>query len=452
MNIKSVLKKDNNLIILICIIAILGMGIYIYKINKKYTNIKENEYTASFCELINYVENVENYLAKSLISKSDTNGASTLTEIWKDSNLAMVYLSKLPITSEKLENTSKFLNQVSDYAYSLSRKNIRNEKLTDEDLKNLENFYKYSMDISKVLNTLDEDFSLGNITWNELSKERNIESAWQVDNISQSSFGNIDENLNEYAGLIYDGAYSDHINKAEKKGLTGDEIDENKAKEIAERILEEYEIIEIYSNGKIENADIDVFDFYFKCKDNLEGSIGITKKGGWLLYFNSDREVYERKISNEEAERIGKEFLLKNNFDNMEATYFLENSNILTINYAYSQNEIVVYPDLIKVKVALDNGKILGIESTGYLNSHEKRDVSNIKISMEEAKENLNENIEIMTQKLAIIPTKWKTEILCYEFKGKVYDREFLVYINVDTGEEEDILVILETEGGTLTM
>ena len=53
---------------------------------------------------------------------------------------------------------------------------------------------------------------------------------------------------------------------------------------------------------------------------------------------------------------------------------------------------------------------------------------------------------------MAIIPTEWKTEILCYEFKGKVDEREFLVYINVETGKEEDILVILDTPGGTLTV
>ena len=53
---------------------------------------------------------------------------------------------------------------------------------------------------------------------------------------------------------------------------------------------------------------------------------------------------------------------------------------------------------------------------------------------------------------MAIIPTEWKTEIFCYEFKGSVEGKDFLVYINCETGEEEDILVILDTPGGTLTI
>ena len=136
----------------------------------------------------------------------------------------------------------------------------------------------------------------------------------------------------------------------------------------------------------------------------------------------------------------------------MKETYYLKQEGIVTINYAYSQNDVVMYPDLIKVKVALDNGEILGIETTGYLNNHTKRDISMINITKQQAKEKLNKNLQIESQGLAMIPTQWKTEILCYEFKGKVDDKEFLVYINCENGREEDVLVITNTPNGTLTM
>ena len=137
----------------------------------------------------------------------------------------------------------------------------------------------------------------------------------------------------------------------------------------------------------------------------------------------------------------------------MKETYFLKQEGIVTINYAYMQDNVIMYPDLIKVKVALDNGEILGIETTGYLNNHvENRDISNIKISEEEAKKDLNIDLEIISSGLAVIPTEWKSEILCYEFKGKVDDREFLVYINTENGREEDILIITNTPNGTLAM
>lgn len=168
---------------------------------------------------------------------------------------------------------------------------------------------------------------------------------------------------------------------------------------------------------------------------------------------NSNRNVNSEIISEDEANEKGKEFLKNKGFDNMRETYYLKQDGIVTINYAYYQDDkVVVYPDLIKLKIALDDGEVLGIETTGYLNNHTNRDVSNVKITVEEAKKDLNKELDIESEGLAIIPTEWKSEILCYEIKGKVEEREFLVYINAENGREEDILIIEKTPNGTLTM
>ena len=70
----------------------------------------------------------------------------------------------------------------------------------------------------------------------------------------------------------------------------------------------------------------------------------------------------------------------------------------------------------------------------------------------DKAKEVLNKKLEIKSEGLAFIPTEYKTEILCWEFKGNVAGTDFLVYINAETGKEEDILTIVNTPNGTLTM
>ena len=140
-------------------------------------------------------------------------------------------------------------------------------------------------------------------------------------------------------------------------------------------------------------------------------------------------------------------------FTDLEKTYYTKQGGIMTINYAYEQDDVIIYPDLIKVKVALDNGDILGIETTGYLNNHEKRNINtNDVISKEKAKEKINKNLEIQSERLAIIPTEYETEIFCWEIKGRINDRDFLIYVNVKTGDIEDVLVITDTANGILTM
>ena len=216
-------------IILALIFAIVGVGIYAYDKNNNYQLAMENQYNMAFYELVDYVKNVQNYLAKSLISSTPEHGAETLTQVWREANLASAFLSQLPISTEELSKTEKFLNQVSDYSYTLSRKNIYDESLTDEDFKNLESLHTYSMDLENTLNQLAVDFQSGNINWGDLTNQ-DIAFAQEVSNMSLDSFSSIEQNFEEYEGLIYDGAFSEHITTAEKVGLTGDEIDEETAK------------------------------------------------------------------------------------------------------------------------------------------------------------------------------------------------------------------------------
>ena len=440
--------KENYKTILIIVLLVLSLitSYYSYKLKDKYENSLNNEYNESFGEAVNCINNVENYLAKAMISKDATIAAENLNQIWKESNLAMVYLSRIPFDTENQSQTIKFLNQVSDYSYALSRKNINNEELSQDDFKNLEELNRYCLELEYTLNQLENELYSGQISWDNLNNESNkLNFVQEVDNVTV--FSSIESNFNEYEGLIYDGAYSEHISNMEKKGLTGEEISEEQAKEKLKDYFSD-EIETINSNGFIENADIPVYSFSVKLK-NKEQSYGIeiSKKGGWLVGLENDRNVKEEKLSQEEANKIGKEYLSKIGFENMKETYFTKLENILTVNYAYMQDDVIIYPDLIKVKIALDNGEILGCETTGYLNAHHDREIKEHKISIQEAKSKLNNQLNIISEKIAIIPTKWQTELQCYEFKGTVSNKEFLVYINVETGKEEDILVILETEG-----
>lgn len=450
---KNRLKKGHMFsIICVLLIIVILLGIILYKKQKDYRQASENSYNLAFYELVGYVQNVEAYLAKSIISSTPEKSADTLINLWREANLAQSYLSRLPIESQELENTAKFLNQVSDYSYSLSRKNVNNEELSDEDFKNLKDLHEYSVELENTLNQLSTDLNEGRLSWNELTNKGTVAFAQQVDNISKESFSSLEENFHEYTGLIYDGAFSEHLTGVEKKGLTGEEIDENKAKEIASEFIGKDRIKEFNDFYFSENATIPVYGFNINTEDGNSINISVSKKGGHIVSMNINRDINVEIITENEANEKGKKFLNSKGFKNMRETYYLRQEGMITINYAFVQDNVVVYPDLIKVKVALDNGDIMGLETTGYLNNHEERNISNIKINKETAKERLNQNLNIESEGLAIIPTEWKTEKLCYEFKGKIDNREFLVYINAIDGKEEDILIITNTPNGILTM
>ena len=443
-------------ILFVCIFV--ALIYYSYRETKTYQTAMENKYNKSFYELVDYAQNVEVYLAKALISKDSEHEAKTLTHLWREASLAQSHLSGLPIASNELENTSKFFNQVSDYAYTLANKSIAGSAVEQSELDTLKELHTYSVEVENTLNQLSTDLNDGRIKWSDLDNS-GISNAFatEVSSITSDSFSSLEENFHEYSGLIYDGAFSEHLTSSEKKGLTGDEISEEQAKEKINEFYGSDKIEKINYNGYYENADIPCFDFSVKMKnEDTNFSVSISKKGGHIIFSNYNRKVETENISQEDADDIGKKFLEAHGYMNMKETYYLKQNGIVTVNYAYMEQasngeNVVIYPDLIKLKVALDNGEVLGIETSGYLNSHYERNIVTDIISKEDAQKNLNEKLEIMSSNLAIIPTEWQTEILCWEFKGKVDDNEFLVYVNAQTDKEEDVLVIVNTPEGTLT-
>lgn len=362
--------KASTIILLLVVVA---LGITVYSKQEELVRTSENAYNMAFYELVDYVKNVESYLAKATISTSPEHGAETLTNVWREANLAQTYLAMLPIESQELENTEKFLNQVSDYSYSLSRKNIYNKDLTEDDLKNLKDLHTYSVELENTLTQLSEDIDSKRVKWKDLSRDKNIDFAKQVDNISKESFSNLEENFHEYSGLIYDGAFSEHITNDLKKALIGDEISEEEAIQKVQEFLGQDNIREIQNLGLSQNANIPAYDFFIQNKNGDNINISISKQGGHIVSMNANRNVNSEILSYDEANKKGKEFLDSKNFKNMKETYYLKQDGVMTINYAYLQDNVIMYPDLIKLKIALDNGEILGMETTGYLNNHERK-------------------------------------------------------------------------------
>lgn len=433
-------------VIIVAVIAISILAINLISQKKVYATTKENEYNMAFYQVVDYVQNLKTYLAKAMVSKSAEHGAEMLTNVWKEANMAQAYISMLPIESQEIENTEKFLNQASEYSYYLSRKNIEGRDLTNNDIGVVEKLYNYSNDLSNTLNEMSEELNNGTLTWDDL--KNNNESA-EISEVS--TFDVVEENFHEYSGLIYDGAFSEHIVNVQKKGLVGDLIDEETAKQKAEEFIGKNKIKETKNNGLVENGDINVYRFEMTTNDDKTIGISISKKGGHVVYMILNRQIDEEKISEQDAVEIGKKYLEDKGFINMKETYYQKENGLIVVNYAYQQKDVVMYADLIKLKIALDDGEIIGIETTGYLNNHYERQSIEPQITEEKAKENISNQTEILSSGLAMIPTEWKTEILCYEFKGKIKEVDFIAYINAQNGEEEDILILTTTPNGTLT-
>lgn len=178
--------------------------------------------------------------------------------------------------------------------------------------------------------------------------------------------------------------------------------------------------------------------------------IGVSEAGGKVVWMANPRGVSNVNISAKQAEERAAKFLKEKGYQDMEPNYSLKYDGTMLFNFAYKQDEVTIYPDLVKVKVALDNGEIVGFDSSTYLMNHKDRNIEKPSLTKEEARKKVRVDFDINSIRLAMIP-KGSKELLCYEFKGKYKDSDFIIYINAMSGKEEQILQIIKDENGTLT-
>ena len=440
------------------VIAILALttlfGAYQYQRNVLLRRQLDAQYNRAFYELTGYVQNVEVMLSKATLTSSPAMSAKILKDVWHQAELISTNLGQLPVSQGALSNTQKFISQVGDYAQSMNLQNTNGTTMNADQMKNIDNLHKFAVSLKDNLNKFQGELSAGNLKWESLSGTgTNLFSKTSAE--VPKSLDAIDNTFQEMPTMIYDGPFSEHMSKQKAVGLSGDKVNENQAIDSLVKMFGKDNIRNVKKLADNKNGVIDTYNMSFELKGKKNYSVAeadVSVTGGKVVWFLYNRDVGDKKIDITKAKEIGKAFLEKNGFTGIRDTYYTEQQGVATINYAYVEKDITIYPDLLKVKVALDDGEIVGFESRGYLMNHHQRTIPTPALTKAEALSKVSQKDAVKSSGLAIIPTNYGTELYVYEFKGKLNNQDFLIYINAMTGAEEDILLIINTDEGVLTM
>lgn len=442
-------------VVIIMLAVVASWGIYQYKRASDLRQELDNQYNRAFYEMVGYVQNVELLLMKSMVSSTPQMAAETLQEAWHQANLAQTNLGQLPITQDVLANTSKFLSQVGDFSYALDRQSISGKGIDDKQFSTLENLHQYAVSLLEGLNNLQASLADGRLRWNELANKGTPLFQKESQKLAGQLFTEIDKTFQEFPTLIYDGPFSDHMTSLKPKGLTGNDVSMEQARDKLIKFFGEDKVASVEHVGDIQADTLPAYNFKISFKDRPDDEFAtadVTKKGGHVIWMLYSRDTGQETLDIDKAKEAAKKFLDSRGYKNMKDTYYLKEDSMATVNFAYEQDGVVVYPDLIKVKVALDTGEVVGFEAKGYIMNHTSRDIPSPEITEEQARAKVMARSEINSAGLAIIPTKFGTELFCYELKGRLNDRDFIVYINAVTGKEEQVIMIINTPNGVLTM
>ncbi len=438
------------------IYTILGITVFVLAVMcaKNFKRAKEldtavnNSYNRAFFEMTDYVNSIDALLSKAQLAATPAQLAAVSNEIFMQSAAAKSSLGQLPQQEVGLENTAKFLSQVGDYTYVLSQNMINGDTITDEEYANLAKLNEYAAKLGKSLSETEQRINSGE---EELTNASVLVSAFAAGGSVLDDMANVEKSFEGYPSLIYDGPFSEHIENMEAFMIkAAPAISQDEALRVAREFLGDRGK-DLRYDGTMMNTAIEAYNF-ISDTDGSTIAISITKKGGYVLYFLENRDVSENNYDITAATDAAMRFLEQRGITGMTENYYETKDNIATLNFAYSQNGVKCYSDLIKLRVALDNGEIIGMESKGYLMNHRTRDVDNISMTADQAREHISSHLDVSAVSLAIIPKDSLREVLCYEFKGSYLGKNFIIYVNAQNGREENILLLIESETGILTI
>ena len=439
----SVRAKARIVLYLSAVILVLGIFSIVQTVKaNKYEREAMITRQMALISLDEYLNNISTNLEKTIYANTPAMLSRLSTEMWREASSAKNSLSMLPTGESSLDKTYKFLSQIGEFVMSLQRKTANGEELTDNERKQLRQLYDYCNSLNEQVQKMCYDLENGNFSF----ESTNGILLKRDDNIStiSGSFDDVEQSISDLPSLIYDGPFSDHIEQGEAKYIKGlEEIKKDKGLEIAKTVCSDTDLK--YSSD--ENGNIPCYIYQ---SENC--TVAITKLGGKPLYMLSSEYVGETSYKYEDALKNALSYLKKIGFTELKESYYFIDDGVCTINFSAMQDDIILYPDLIKVSVSLENGKILSFDATGYVSNHIEREIPEYKISLVNAREKVNKELTIIDSRVCVIPTEWKTEQYCYEFHCKTTNgQELLVYIDSVTGQEDNILILLYSDNGVLT-
>lgn len=437
-------------VIAVLVAVLLGTaGIYQFNRAERLAVAVENQYAHSFHELTDYVRDVDVLLKKSMLATGARQMSTISSEIFMQTAAAKANLAQLPVSELDLSGTSKFLSQVGDYTAYLSAKVIDNSEISAEEYQTLSRLSDYAESVSEHLNKLENQLNEQNLSF---TKAAGLTAYAAGESDFASGMEDLENSLQDYPSLIYDGPFSEHIETMEPAFLKNEaEISQNDALSCAKRFLNDDRADGLRYTGE-GNGTIATYNYTSGKTGERQVSISVTKKGGYVLYMLDNRDVKAETLTMQQATAKAENFLKNNGFMQMTSSYYDVSGGTATINFAATQNRVVLYSDLIKVKVALDNGEIVGFEAKGYLMSHTNRELPEARLDAQAARGRISKHLSIDSVRPALIPLDSKREVLTYECKGTYKNHNFLIYINAETGQEEKILMLIESENGVLTV
>ncbi|AST92272.1 MULTISPECIES: germination protein YpeB [Sutcliffiella] len=436
-------------IIAVLAIAVVGTGYWGYQEHQDKNAVlinAENNYQRAFHDLVYHVDLLHDKIGTTLAMSSRDQLSPSLAEVWRISSEAQNDVGQLPLALLPFNKTEEFLHQIGDYSYEVAVRDLNDSPLSSDEYDTLEKLYTRAAEIQSELRKVQNMVINNNLRWMDVELALSAQNQ-PHDNTIINGFKTVEQNVSSYEEAEFGPTFTSMKQTEDSyQYLEGETITEEEAKEVAREFLSlnGNEQIKVTENG--EGSNVGFYSLTIIDETEKDTYIDITKKGGYPIYVIQNREIPSANISLKEASDKAEQFLEEHDFNGFTLYESAEYDNTGAFTFVNEVEGVKIYPDAIRMKVSLDDGSIVGFSAKDYLMSHRTRDIPDASISKEEARQQINERVNIMEDGLAIITSDLGEEVLCYEFYGTINNDTYQIFINADNGREESVVKMKNAE------
>lgn len=411
--------------------------------NQKWLKQANGQYQQAYYDLVDEFLTIETNLSKLRVVGSEGLQQQLLLDTALSAQSAVCDLTTISSSEQDLSELIKYCNQVGDYCQYAFKKISNGSTLSDQEQATLGQLYDMTYSISKGLTSISASLS---------SKGDFVLGLGKVNDGFSDMLLQFNNGSFKYPSLIYDGAFSDSLVDKTPKMIVGDDIDPNQARAYIVKALSGYELAD-YTFAYQNDNKFSTYFYDFKTKSGETGTIEIAKQGGMTIMWNINSAVDNPVMSKEQGVKVAEKYCQDIGLDNMQAVWACVSNSMLYVNMCYEKDGVICYPDMVKIKVSLESGKVVGYEALNYCYNHdEERAIEEAGVSMATVQGYDYRSLQVQSIRLALIPTDGGGEKLTYEVYGKLDKFDFYVYLDALDGKQIKILQVIDSDEGELLM
>lgn len=429
----------------------MGVGFWGYQEHKEKNAVllhAENNYQRAFHDLNYQMDLLHDKIGSTLAMNSRKSLSPALTDVWRITSAAQNDVGQLPLTLLPFNKTEELLSDIGNFSYRTAVRDLEKEPLNDKEYANLESLYKQAGEIQDELRKVQYLAIRNNLRWMdvEMALASNDEN---TDNTIIDGFKTVEKKVSGYTEANGQNPTLLSVNEKDDiyRNVEGKRISKKEAITEAKKYAKLRGNVEVKVEDNGKGSDYGFYSISLLEKNsNVEVNMDITKKGGYPIWYLNNREVKKQNIDLHQAYAKAVRFLKDHHFDTLELFESSQYDQIGLFNFVAMVNGTRVYPESVKVKIALDDGSVIGFSADEYLQSHTLREIQDAKLSLKEAEANINPKVDIMEQRKSIIINDIGEEVLCYEFLGVINNDTYRIFINANNGQEEKVEKLKNTE------